>query len=164
VVRMRCKQLCSSSCRLDGAPHLFRAPQRALRRKAVLVTNSSSSSSSGSTTSSSSSTSSSTITTSSSSTDNSSLIASSHGLQSSTQRWKSLSSSQQQHQPIVQMLAASGTAVALVASAPSLYQLLSSVTLPPITVVLEAAGACLAGSWLVAKALHGDNVHLELHK
>lgn len=60
--------------------------------------------------------------------------------------------------------AASGTAVALALAAPSTYDLLSTADLPPVSMLLEVLGGLLAASAALAKLVHGDNVHLELHK
>lgn len=60
--------------------------------------------------------------------------------------------------------AASGAAVALALAAPTTYDLLSTATLPPLSLLAEVLAGLLAGSVVLAKAVHGDNVHLELHK
>jgi hypothetical protein len=62
------------------------------------------------------------------------------------------------------LAAAAGTAVALAIAAPAAYDLLSSASLPPVSLVAEVAAGLLAGSAALAKIVYGDNVHLELHR
>lgn len=54
--------------------------------------------------------------------------------------------------------------MALALAAPTTYDLLSTATLPPLSLLAEVLAGLLAGSVALAKAVHGDNVHLELHK
>lgn len=63
-----------------------------------------------------------------------------------------------------QFAAASGAIVALALAAPSTYSLLSSLDLPPISSVAEAVAGLAAAAAALAKAVYGDNVHLESHK
>lgn len=83
-------------------------------------------------------------------------------LQQQLQAWTAKVSSNQQKAS--QFAAASGTAVALAAIAPSTYDLLSNTTLPPVSLLLEVLTGTLAAAATIVKAVHGDNVHLELHK
>lgn len=83
-------------------------------------------------------------------------------LQQQLQAWTAKLRSNQQKAS--QFAAASGTAVALAAIAPSTYDLLSSATLPPVSLLLELLTGTLAAAATIVKAVHGDNVHLELHK
>jgi hypothetical protein len=62
------------------------------------------------------------------------------------------------------LAAASGTAIALAVAAPATYHLLSSTSLPPVSLVAEVAAGLLAGLAALAKIVYGDNVHVELHK
>lgn len=54
--------------------------------------------------------------------------------------------------------------MALGLAAPVTYTLLSNSELPPISSVTEAVAGLAVAAAAVAKALYGDNVHLELHK
>lgn len=63
-----------------------------------------------------------------------------------------------------QFAAASGAIVALALAAPSTYSLLSSLDLPPISSLAEAVAGLAAAAAALAKAVYGDNVHLESHK
>jgi hypothetical protein len=83
-------------------------------------------------------------------------------LQQQLQAWTAKLRSNQQKTS--QFAAASGTAVALAALAPSTYDFLSSATLPPVSLLLEVLIGMLAAAAAIVKAKHGDNVHLELHK
>lgn len=66
--------------------------------------------------------------------------------------------------PASRIAAASGAAVALALAAPATYNLLSTATLPPLGLLAKVLAGLLAGSVVLAKAVYGDNVHLELHK
>lgn len=83
-------------------------------------------------------------------------------LQQQLQAWSAKLRSNQQKAS--QFAAASGTAVALAAIAPSTYDLLSTATLPPVSLLLEVLTGSLAAAVTIVKAVHGDNVHLDLHK
>jgi hypothetical protein len=66
---------------------------------------------------------------------------------------------------LLQYAAASGAAVIVpIALAPVAYNVLSTVDLPPVSLVLELAGSAAAAVLGVAKAVHGDNIHWEWHK
>lgn len=67
-------------------------------------------------------------------------------------------------QPLQRSAAAFGTAFLLGGLGPLTYRTLSDVQLPPIRDLLELVIFLLALSVAVLKCLHGDNIHLELHK